>query len=102
MREVADMESVRVIADLIAEEDLVQRRIERSLDRYGFARSGYKVTVFVRNGIAHLSGSVRYEEEIAAVGALVSKSDGITGVVNRILYREPPSADRRADGKEER
>lgn len=102
MREVADMESVRVIADVIAEEDLVQRRIERSLDRYGFAGSGYKVAVMIRNGIAHLSGSVRYEEEIAVVGALVSRTHGITGVVNRLLYREPPPTHRRADGKEDR
>ena len=90
------------IASVIAEEDLLQRRIERALERGGFAEPGYKVAIMIRNGIAHLSGSVRYEEEIAVVGALVSEIGGVTEVVNRTLYREPPTdRDSRSDGKEE-
>jgi len=95
------MKTAGSMADVIAEEDLLQRRIERSLVRCGFAEPGYKIAVMIRNGIAHLSGSVRYENEIAVVGTVVLEIGGVNGVVNRILYREPPPESvPRSDGKE--
>ena len=83
------------IAAVIAQEDLLQRRIERALERAGFAEPRYRVAVMIRDGTAHLSGSVRYEDEIAIVGDLVSEMNGIENVVNRLLYREPPPAQAR-------
>lgn len=95
------MTTAGAIASIIKEEDLLQHRIERALDRCGFAEPAYKVGVMIRNGIAHLSGSVRYEDEIAVVGALVLEIGGVTGVVNRILYREPrPEHTSSSNGKE--
>ena len=95
------MNPVASAPNVIALEDHAQRRIERALERCGFADPGYTVAVSIRNGVAHLSGSVRYEEEIAVVGALVLEMAGITGIVNRILYREPPPASAAPNGKEE-
>lgn len=94
------MTATRSVASMITEEDLLQRRIERALGRAGFAEPGYKVAVMIRSGTAHLSGSVRYEDEIAVVGAVVLEIGGVREVVNRILYREPP-ADAHSDGTEE-
>lgn len=87
----------------VIDEDVLQRTIERGLERGGFAEPGYKVRVMVRNGVVHLSGNVRYENEIAVVDAFVSEFVGVGEVINRILYREgPPQSAAVSIGKESR
>lgn len=70
-------------------DDSMEVILERLLQRCMFLPPDDEIDVTVADGVATLTGTVRFQGTVGIVEAIVRAADGVVGVENHLVFREP-------------
>ena len=76
----------------------IKRKIRKIVRREGFER----IQISVKDGIAHLDGTVNSWENFIKLGHLVGKIKGVEGVVSNLKYPEKVKRETKREGRKEK
>ena len=76
----------------------IKRKIRKIVRREGFER----IQISVKDGIAHLDGTVNSWENFVKLGHLVGKIKGVEGVVSNLKYPEKVKRETKREGRKEK